>query len=799
MPTTHSRLERLVVRVGVVVWLSLWSPLAVAGPDVAELEAKLATITGKARVELLNQLSEVSRAVSVATCGDYANQALTLATELDDREGRAHALRNLAVAYSIGGDHQVALDHAEKALVAFTELGHRKGMAVSENTIGVCHRMLASYDDALVHYERALKLDRALGREAGIAQTLGNIANVHNDRSDYPRAYEVHLEALAIRERLGDRDGISSTLNNLGITLYRMGDFDQAIEKLLESASIDEELGDLHGAAASSLNIGNIFQQLGQLERALEYFERTRDITTRIGDKSAMHSAHNNIGNVYQVMKRYPEAIAEYEQSLELARATGSRADIAAAFDNLGVVHRNLEEYQVALDYHRQALAIREEIGTKNWIATSCQNLGKVLTRLGRFDEALPYLERGLAIAEEINSINHRQEIAENLYELFEAKGEFERALSYFKQSVAAKDSLLNQQTNEKITELEARYQAEARKREIALLQKENEIQRLEATRVRLRSRLVVGGLVLALLGLAWLGYRYRFFFNFWKQRSHVSHYKIIEPIATGGMGVVYRAVDLLGESRVCALKLMRDDQAEDEAARKRFLREAAIIDQLDDPHIVAVHERGEHCGRLFIAMELLEGPSLAELIGGGQPLALPVCRHILEQLIVVVARIHGRGVFHRDLKPDNIIIVDRDGDDHFVKMLDFGLAKTQSLTRLTEAGMIVGTIAYLPPEQITEQQFTEASDIYALGVVAYEMLTSKPPFGGATPAEVIKQILSQEPVPPQEQRPEIGDELAGLVLAMMAKEPSDRPKTAAIRERLAALSESTEVIVTAG
>jgi serine/threonine protein kinase len=213
-----------------------------------------------------------------------------------------------------------------------------------------------------------------------------------------------------------------------------------------------------------------------------------------------------------------------------------------------------------------------------------------------------------------------------------------------------------------------------------------------------------------------------------------------------------------------------------------------AISGLLASPMTALTPPRGQSDGRMFMAMELLDGPSLAELISRGERFPLDQCLHVMEQLAQVVEEIHAKGVLHRDLKPENVIVIERDGDPHFVKLLDFGLARTQSLTRLTQSGIIVGALSYLPPEQITEQRFNDASDIYSLGVIFYELLTGQPAFPGSTLVDVIKQILDIDPVPPSRYRKEIPPEPEALVIAMMSKRPQHRPDDGSVRQALKAL-----------
>jgi len=769
---------------GLVVVL-LAAAVVAEEPAIAELEVRLESATGATRLELLNELAYRVSFRSVATGRGYAEEALALARELGNRSGEGQALRNLAVADSVAGDHRASIAHAEQALAIFDELGDKGLAAASLNIIGVGHRMLSEYDQALAFYERCLALDREIGNRAGVARALGNVGNVHYDRGDYGRALEVHQEALVIERELDDSSQIMTSLNNIGIALYRLGDYQGALENLLEALRLHEAAGELSGVAGAAVNIGNIFEHIGQLDRAAEYFQRALDAHTEVGTLDGMAGAHLNLGNICQLGERLAEAEAHYLKALELARRVGSPRLEASALDSLGHVERHRGAPERALPLHRQALALRESLGVLQDVALSNQNLGLALHDLGRLDEARPPLERALALARECGAATVVQEVLSDLSGLHAARGEFETALGYAQQAAAARETYLNERSNDRVAELETRYQMEARKRENELLAKENEIRRLEASRARLRANLMLVALAVVLTAVVLLLRRYRDLLRFWKRKSLVGHYRIVDTIAEGGMGVVYRAESLVERSGSFALKLIRDEHAADPAVRRRFLHEAAVVDQLDHPHIVRVHERGEDSGRLYIAMELLEGPSLAELIRRGQRLALPAALHVMRQLAAVVAAIHAKGVLHRDLKPANVILVEREGDPSFVKLLDFGLARSQSLTRLTETGAILGTIAYLPPEQITEQRFTAASDVYALGVVFYELLTLCPAFPGGTPVEVIQQILRGEVVPPTRLRPDLPVELERLLLEMMATDPAARPGDGEVVDRL--------------
>lgn len=264
--------------------------------------------------------------------------------------------------------------------------------------------------------------------------------------------------------------------------------------------------------------------------------------------------------------------------------------------------------------------------------------------------------------------------------------------------------------------------------------------------------------------------------FNFWKQKNYIGNYKIIDKIGTGGMGQVYLAQLTSEPSRKVALKVLKDEHAADSVQIKRFKQEALVIDQIEHANIIKIFERGEHGQNIYIAMEWLPGKTLAEVLEEEQPLSISDCMHIMRQIAGALTAIHRKKIVHRDLKPDNIMLVEKNNDPLFVKLLDFGLAKAQTFSRLTETGIVIGTLSYLSPEQIKESAFSSASDIYSLGVTFYEILTGIKPFFGESSLDIMKEILNKDPVEPVCLRDDVPEELNRLIVRMMEKEPQDRP-----------------------
>jgi len=275
---------------------------------------------------------------------------------------------------------------------------------------------------------------------------------------------------------------------------------------------------------------------------------------------------------------------------------------------------------------------------------------------------------------------------------------------------------------------------------------------------------------------------------SFWEKKKIMGSYELEEQIGVGGMGIIYKVRSLMDRSRVYAMKVMKEEYMLDELQKKRFKNESVLVDRIDHPNIVKVHERGEHNGKLYIVMELLEGMTLGERYGAKQYPTTVQSIHILIQISHILVNLHREEIIHRDLKPENIMLVTQGGDPDFVKLLDFGIAREQNLPHLTESGEVLGTIAYMPPEVVHNGQFSTAVDIYSMGIIAYEMLTRRKPFVGEKLVDTMLSIMTQNPPEPRELNETIPPRLNQLVMDMIAKEPLKRPDARSLLTILAGL-----------
>jgi serine/threonine-protein kinase len=252
--------------------------------------------------------------------------------------------------------------------------------------------------------------------------------------------------------------------------------------------------------------------------------------------------------------------------------------------------------------------------------------------------------------------------------------------------------------------------------------------------------------------------------------------YETGEKLGTGGMSNVYKATDRILE-RTVAVKILAEHLSDDERFVARFRREALAVAKLIHPNIVQVYDTGKDDGRHYIVMEYVEGRSGAQILQRQGPVEPEIAAEIGIQACAGLDYAHRRGIIHRDVKPGNLMIVGGPvgGGEMTVKLTDFGIARAIEQTRITQVGSVVGTAAYLAPEQVRGEEATPATDVYALGVVLYQFLTGRLPYEGSSLAELAVRQQNEQPLPPDTYNSEVPETLGAAVLRALEGDPARR------------------------
>lgn len=281
-------------------------------------------------------------------------------------------------------------------------------------------------------------------------------------------------------------------------------------------------------------------------------------------------------------------------------------------------------------------------------------------------------------------------------------------------------------------------------------------------------------------------------------QLKRIGPYQLVKVLGYGGVGTVFEAIDT-NINRHVALKLLNKKWLDDEIAKERFLREAQLCARIKSQHVAMVHAVGEEDGVPYLAMEMLHGFSLEQLIYH-KNLTIPQIVRLAREVAKGLSAAHLEGLIHRDIKPANIwleTLPNPTGGDkplYRVKILDFGLARLQEQKDgLTRHGFVVGTPIYMSPEQATGTKIDARSDLFSLGVVLYKLCTGRLPFQGEKVADVMTAILKENPPPAREVNPEVPAKLSRLIERLMSKSPDKRPPDALNLTRLLEIIENEE------
>jgi len=617
--------------------------------------------------------------------------------------------------------------------------------------------------------QKAIDLAEKNSYPKGKARALIQMSYALSVLGDWDRPFTYSNEALSIYKRQGDRNGIGKALSALGYFYLRIDYFNIALDYFLKSLRIYEELGNKDRLYLPNVNLGSLYANLEDYPKAIEYYQNALDLVKEQKDDKRVPYCLHNIGLCYLEMGGYDRAMKNILQSLELFENSGDEFWISAALNHLGKIYLNLDDIKRALSYLFQARQLREKLGDKVGLFITLCLTGDAYLKKKDYTRATAYYNQAFPIAEKLDDKNNLEIIYKNYSILYAEQNDYQKAFENYRKYTEIKDLLFNEKKNKQLAELQVRFDSERRAREIEILKKDNKIKAITRNTF-------IAGFFSVLIMLILLFRKYLYLLAFWRKQKYIGQYRVIKTIDSGGMGTVYLGHPIREKKRLMAIKVLKEEFLEDEISRQRFKHEGVVIDKLQHPNIVRVFERGEYKEKLYIAMEYLQGKTLDKVIKEEKPLNLKKCLVIMTQLADGLAFIHNKNIVHRDIKPANIMLVQNDNQALTVKLLDFGVALTKFQTRLTRSGILVGTINYIAPEQITNNSYSYAGDIYSLGITFYEMVAGKSPFPADTITEVVEKILAKKPENLKQSRTDLPDVLNDIIMKMLVKKPAERP-----------------------
>jgi tetratricopeptide (TPR) repeat protein len=357
--------------------------------------------------------------------------------------------------------------------------------------IPICLRLSNLFSDdpakAIYYALIADSLAQLSGQQTDRIEALSTAGNAYSDLGNNSKAIELHVFALKLAEEINDRKLLAYTYNNLGADYMVTGDFSNAIKHFLASLSIKEEklpngetIGTLKSIASSLSNLGAAYDEMGNYDKALEFYMKCLGIHTETGNKKGIGSILNNIGVVYEEKGDYSLALDYYHRALALRRETGDSVKVGVTLLNIGIVYLDMGDYSKALEYHFQSMKTADENSDPYRTANALNSIADIYLEKNQPDSAFPYIQKGLTIARKIDAKKLMADSYRFLAKYYLQKNNYQKAAEAQQELLAIKDSLFRMDMNEKVAEMQTRYETEKKQKEIELLKKDTEIKQLE-------------------------------------------------------------------------------------------------------------------------------------------------------------------------------------------------------------------------------------------------------------------------------------------------------------------------------
>jgi len=373
------------------------------------------------------------------------------------------------------------------------------------------HYLVTKIDSSLHFAEKGLQLARKLDYHKGIIKCLNIKGNYNERKTDYPKALAIYEKALAVSRENKDTMGLAVVFNNIAIVHTRMANYDKALQLYFDALEAEESLGNERGVAEAYNNIGVVYYYQKQIDKTINYFEKGTALAEQLKAWDLVKKGYNNIGALYDYQQKHEKALANYQKSYELSKKLEDKQEQAINLNNIAVSYFKMQQFDLAAQHHKQSLALKKALGDYHGAAYSYHNFASLAEAKGNFEEAERYYNKSLDLAKkyklkEVESLSYK-----NLAELYAKKKNYQQANSFLQQHITARDSFLNEENTRAMAEMESKYEAAKKAKELLVKQTKIDKQQLEIKQKNIQL-LLIGGLVviLFLIGMLIANYQYQ-------------------------------------------------------------------------------------------------------------------------------------------------------------------------------------------------------------------------------------------------------------------------------------------------
>lgn len=487
--------------------------LANAQQHVADsLEARLPHVPDLKKIEILNDISRAYWAVSLEKSREFANEALRLAEKIKSRKGIADAINRIGNVEHNLYNYEKALEHFKQSLKIHSENEDYKGMITTYNNIAIANTVLGNDSEVLESYTNALEISRQIGDNMEIAWFSLKVGNSYTVMHQHDKALEYITQGKELYELLDYEPGLAEANMELGRISLEQMDFNSALESYMNGLSTFEKRSNNWGIAVANRNIGVVYWMLEKYDLTLEYFFKALESFKKVpGDILGNARTINNIGATYHQTGEIEKALEFYEQAYEIYIKIRSERDIADVTHNIGMILMDMNEYDKALESYFKSLESNKKRNSKHGLANNYNNIGELYYRIGNYEVALGYLKNSVQIALEINA---REILMENFQfqsMIYAERNNYKEALLFHKNYTDLKDTIFGLQNQNRVLELQVRFEAESKQKVIDVLTKTNQLQEIRLGRQRNEKYFYLAASLLILILVFFVYNRYRF------------------------------------------------------------------------------------------------------------------------------------------------------------------------------------------------------------------------------------------------------------------------------------------------